>query len=227
MSSQPVVGMPVARPALLRWLAESVPHPTGQDCVRVGIDGVDGSGKTTFANELSDTLQTLGRQVIRVSVDDFHNVRATRYRRGRSSPEGFWQDAFNYDRLRTDVLDPLGPGGSRRYRPASHDLASDQVLDLPPENAPAGAILIVDGLFLHRDELADAWDLSIFLDVPFDITTKRMAQRDGTNPDPTHPSVSRYVEAQHLYFKACNPHQRANIVIDNTQLDTPRLLRVR
>jgi uridine kinase len=97
--------------------------------VRVGIDGVDGSGKTTFANELSDVLQSLGRKVIRVSVDDFHNIRELRYRRGRSSPEGFWLDAFDYDRLRADVLEPLGPGGSRRYRPAAHDLASDQVLD--------------------------------------------------------------------------------------------------
>jgi hypothetical protein len=35
---------------------------------------------------------------------------AVRYRRGRSSPEGFWLDSFNYERLRADVLEPLGPG---------------------------------------------------------------------------------------------------------------------
>ena len=211
---------PIVRAVVLGWVAEAVPRSVGEDCVRVGIDGVDGSGKTTFADELADVLRGLGRDVVRVSVDDFHNVRAVRYRRGRSSPEGFWLDAFDYDRLRTDVLEPLGPGGSRRYRPAAHDLASDQVLDLPPELAPPGAVLIVDGLFLHRDELADAWDLSIFLDVPFDVTTQRMAERDGPSSN-----VSRYVEAQQLYFKTCNPQQQATILIDNTSLPTPRLLR--
>ena len=219
--------IPIARPALLRSLADSVPRSDSQDCVRVGIDGVDGSGKTTFANHLSDVLQTAGRKVVRVSVDDFHNVRAIRYRRGRYSPEGFWRDAFDYDRLRADVLEPLGPGGSRRYRPAAHDLASDEVLDPPYEVAPPGAVLVVDGLFLHRDELADAWDLSVFLEVPFNVTTKRMAQRDGTSPDPSHASVRRYIAAQQIYFEACSPQQRADFVIDNTLLDAPRVLRVR
>ncbi|WP_238164185.1 AAA family ATPase [Kribbella pittospori] len=207
-------------------MADEIPHPTSDDCVRVGIDGVDGSGKTTFANELAAALRTAARPVVRVSVDDFHNVRAIRYRRGRTSPEGFWQDAFNYDRLHTDVLDPLGPGGSRHYRPAAHDLSTDQILDLPYQVAPPGAVLVVDGLFLHRNELKNAWDLSIFLDVPFNITIQRMSHRDGTNPDPNHPTVRRYVDAQHLYFKTCNPHQKADILIDNTSLNTPRPLRI-
>jgi hypothetical protein len=104
------------RSCLLRRVAELVPTSTGKDCVRVGIDGVDGSGKTVFADELADVLKIRGRGVVQISVDDFHNVSAVRYRRGRSSPEGFWLDSFNYERLRADVLEPLGPGGSRRYR---------------------------------------------------------------------------------------------------------------
>ncbi|MEU4604095.1 hypothetical protein AB0F43_14035 [Kribbella sp. NPDC023972] len=52
-----------------------------------------------------------------------------------------------------------------------------------------------------------------------------MAHRDGTHPDPQHPTLQRYVGAQHLYFDACTPHQRATILIDNTTLDAPRLVR--
>jgi uridine kinase len=131
-----------------------------------------------------------------VAADDFHNVRAIRHRRGRSSPAGFWLDSYNYERLRADVLDPLGTGGSREYRPAAHDLRTDEILSPPARTAPPGAVLILDGLFLHRDELAGVWDLSIFLDVPFDVTAQRMAGRDGTSPDPRHPSLLRYVAAQ-------------------------------
>lgn len=212
------------RRQVLQTVAYSIPAPAGRACVRVGIDGVDGSGKTMFADELAAAVRAEGRPVVRVSVDDFHNVRAVRHRRGRHSPEGFWLDSFNYDRLITDVLKPFGPRGSRVYRAAAHDLRSDAELYAPPLTSPPGTVLIVDGVFLHRDELASVWDLSIFLDVPFEVAVQRMADRDGTNPDPGHPSLRRYVEAQRLYFAACAPRRRASIVIDNTALKAPQIV---
>jgi len=130
---------------------------------------------------------------------------------------------LNYDRLRHDLLDPLGSGGSRRYRAAVHDLDTDQHLDLPWVVGPPGVVLVLDGLFLHRDELYDRWELSVFLDVPFDVTVARMAARDGSNPDPDHPSMRRYVEAQRTYFTSCTPATRADLVIDNSDWDRPVL----
>ncbi|MPZ93301.1 MAG: uridine kinase [Propionibacteriales bacterium] len=215
--------MSARRRRLLDQVAGLVPDASDADCVRVGVDGVDGSGKTVFADELAERLRALGRAVVRVSVDDFHHVRAVRYRRGRASPEGFWLDSFDYDRLRSYVLDPLGPGGSRRYRPRGHDLATDGVLDPPTQVAAAGCVLVVDGLFLHRDELVGVWDFSVFLDVPFATTAARMADRDGTNPDPEHPSIRRYVQAQRGYFASCNPASRATVVVDNTEPHAPSL----
>lgn len=186
------------------------------ECLRVAIDGVDGSGKTTFADRLASVVRRLGHPVVRVSVDDFHNVRAVRHRLGRDSPEGFWADSYDYDRFRRDVLGPFAPGGSRRYRPAAHDVETDALLDVPARTAAPGSVLLVDGLFLHRDELAGCWDLSVFLDVPFTVTAARMAVRDGSHPDPEHPSMRRYVEGQRIYFRTCSPRERASIVIDNS-----------
>lgn len=140
------------RPQLLRRVADLVPTANGEDCVRVGIDGVDGSGKTVFAGELADALQVMGRRVVRISVDDFHNVSAVRYRRGRSSPEGFWLDSFNYERLHADVLEPLGPGGSRRYRSSAHDLASDLVLN------PAQTVASAHQFFAVQEQPVDDKD---------------------------------------------------------------------
>jgi uridine kinase len=106
-----------------------------------------------------------------------------------------------------------------------HDLATDTVLDPPPRTALPRSVLIVDGLFLHRDEIGNVWDLSVFLEVPFDVTAKRMAHRDGTNPDPGHPGMRRYVEAQRIYFASCSPQQRADILIDNEDFEAPRIVR--
>lgn len=190
---------------------------------RVGVDGPDGSGKTTFADELAVVLRARGRTVVRVSIDDFHHVRAVRHRRGRDSAEGFWLDSYDYRRFRADVLDPFAPGGSRRYRPVAHDLATDAILEPAPIGAPAHAVLVIDGIFLHRDELAGAWDFSVFLDVPFAETARRMAGRDGTPSDPDDPAMHRYVGGQRLYYAACTPRDRATLVIDNTDPERPSI----
>jgi uridine kinase len=97
-------------------------------------------------------------------------------------------------------------------------------LDLPWQSAPCSAVLVLDGLFLHRDELLDLWDFSVFLDVPFTVSVARMAVRDGTHPDPEHPTLARYVQGQGLYFAACSPWERADLVIDNADWDNPSLL---
>jgi uridine kinase len=60
--------------------------------VRVAIDGVDGAGKTTFANELAEVVGGLGRPVIRASVDGFHNPRVVRYAQGKQSAIGFFRE---------------------------------------------------------------------------------------------------------------------------------------
>jgi uridine kinase len=225
--SQPITAWSPARTRVLRTVAESIPAGIGDSGVRVAIDGRDGAGKTTFADELAVVVQLGGRPVVRVSADDFHNVRAVRYRRGRDSPLGCWLDSYDYRRLRSDVIDPLGPGGSRRYRPVAHDLRSDELLEPAVLTAPAGAVLILDGMFLHRDELAGCWELSVYLDVPIDVTVQRLANRDGSSPDPEHRSLRRYLLAHQLYTAACSPRDRADFVIDNSMIDSPAILRHR
>lgn len=191
---------------------------------RLAVDGVDGAGKTIFADELAGTLRAAGREVVRVSVDGFHQPRELRYHRGRASPEAFWLDSYDYDRFCDDVLAPFAPGGDRTYRRAIRDVESNQRVDVEPETASTDALLIVDGIFLHRDELAGCWDFSIFLDVGFDVTFARLARRDGFPADPAAPANRRYLEGQRLYLAACRPGEQADVVIDNTDPERPRLV---
>lgn len=215
------------RLALLRTVALAVPGHRACSAVLVAVDGVDGAGKSVFCDQLAETLTMLDRPVIRASVDDFHHPRAHRYQRGRQSPSGFWLDSFDYAALRRELLDPLRAGGTGRYRAAVHDVVSDAALDLPAALAPPGAVLVLDGLFLHRDELAGLWDISVWLSVPFEVTAARMAVRDGSSADPDHPGMRRYVLAQRRYFAQCTPWARARFVIDNSVLDTPRITSIR
>ena len=178
----------------------------------VAVDGVDGAGKTTFCDDLASVLRARGRDVVRASVDDFHHPRARRWHRGKTSPEGFFLDSFDYERFCELLLTPFAQG--RPFRRASHDLATDEYVDPPAEVAPPSALLLVDGIFLHRDELAGRWDFSVFLDVDFAVSVARMAVRDGSPSDPDDPRNRRYVEGQRLYLARCDPAARASLVID-------------
>ena|GEM_PF-167814 len=195
--------------------------------LRIAVDGVDGSGKTTFADEIASLMRGKGRQIIRCSVDDFHNPKAVRYCQGRQSPKGFFEDSYNYHALRSYLLDPLSPGGNALYRTAIFDVQTDRHVVSEPEFASADAILIIDGIFLHRPELRDYWDYSIFLHVPFDISIPRGAQRGPGygSPDPDAASNQRYIEGQKLYLSACTPERIASVVIDNSKLDAPNIIK--
>lgn len=188
----------------------------------VGIDGVDGSGKSTFAAALAHCLGA--GPVVVVHLDDFRNASAIRYRRGRNSPEGFWLDTYDYDAIQRNVLDPLKATGRGRYRESSYDAVADRAVQSPRRHAEDDAIVLIEGMFLHRDHLTDVWNYSIFLDVPFEETARRMAERNGSNSDPRHESMRRYVGGQEIYFAAVRPWERASLVIDNSAPSRPRVI---
>ena len=213
------------RTALVAEIADAILRTQSPFITRVGVDGVDGAGKTRFADELAETLETRGAKVIRASVDGFHNPREVRYRRGRLSPEGFYRDSYDYTTLKRVLLYPLSPGGSGRYSRAVFNHRTDSPVAAYLQVAKAGEILIFDGIFLHRPELREYWDLSVFLDVCFARSIPRLGERDGGTTDPGAPKNRRYVEGQQLYMRECSPSEAATVVVDNNDLSEPRIVR--
>jgi len=209
------------RQLFLQDLSRSIAGLRCDHPVRIGIDGVDASGKTTLADELAPRLTAKGRAVIRASIDGFHRPRAERYKLGRQSPEGYFRDSFQLDRLVRDLLAPLGPGGSHRIKRAIFDYRVDAPVHVPDETVPSDAILLFDGVFLHRRELVSFWDATIYLEVPFEITVRRAAERDGWPADVEAVENRRYVEGQRLYLRECHPQAIASMVVDNSDLARP------
>jgi uridine kinase len=216
-----------AHASLLSRLAAVIVALHAGRIARVAIDSVDGAGKTTLADALAPLVAAQGRPAIRASVDDFHHPRDLRYARGRHSPDGFYLDSYDYDSFRTLLLDPLSPDGSGRYVARYFDLDNDRPFDLVTQQAETASALIIDGIFLHRPELASYWDLSIFLKVDFKVSLPRGAQRGPTfdATDAASPSNQRYVGGQKRYLRECDPEQRADIVIGYNDLQEPKILK--
>jgi len=215
----------MGREELLTTLAAQIADVRCDHPVRVAIDGVDASGKTTLADELVAPLQALGRSVIRSSVDHFHNPKAIRYRLGEISAEGYFRDSFNYPLLTRVLLEPLGPGGSLSYRRAAFDHRSDANVDEPLEQANPDAVLLFDGVFLHRPEIREYWDLSVFIRADFEVTSKRAEKRDlemlGSVANVRRRYEQRYIPGQKLYLSEVQPERLASLVVDNNDISNP------
>jgi uridine kinase len=196
-----------------------VPHPA-----RVAIDGPPAAGKTTLADELAVVLRTQGRDVIRATIDDFLFPRAQRYPRGEYSAEGCYFDAHDYHGLNRVLLDPLGPGGGRRFQHAVYDREADTVQSPPVTTAPADAVLVFDGVFLMRPELIDRWDLRIFVSTSLEKTVDRAVIREhrvSSRAEVERRWRERYIPAQQLYFAAARPTDHADIIVYNDEPQQP------
>ncbi len=206
-----------------------VPRVLGPGRVLVGIDGVDGAGKTTLADHVAERVRATGRPVVRASVDGFHRPAEQRYRRGRASAEGYYRDSYDLEALRAHLLDPCSPAGSGVYRDAVFDVGSDQPVAGAAALAPPDAVVIVDGLFLHRPELRDYWDYSVFLEVDFEVSVPRGAARGAAfgSPDPAAVSNRRYVDGNRLYFREAAPREFASLVVDYNDLARPAITAAR
>ena len=218
---------------MLRAVADRV-CALGGDRLLVGIDGQPGSGKSTFADELVRELVERGRVAIRSTTDSFHRPREERLTRGATSADGYYVDSHQLDRIVDELLIPFRQGADRVLI-AAFDEPTDTPLETTIDVA-SKAVLVFDGLFLHRPEFADLWDLSIFLDADErrDADWLRFLLHDL----PVEPSAKaaaidrrldlarwpRYRRGWAAYVGHVAPASRAALVVDNNDLARPRLL---
>lgn len=139
---------------------------------------------------------------MRISLDFFERPPGERYARGELSPEGYYLDAFDVERLHAHVLSIGGPP------------------DL---------VVVVDGIFLQRPELVDLWDATVWVDADLAAAAARARKRDAIRTDSLERELERYdrryFPAQRRYIEEQRPHERATFVLRNTQLDEPQFVR--
>jgi uridine kinase len=201
---------------VLEALAVDILHNYSRGRVIVAVDGVDGAGKSHFAADLVEALEKAGQAAVLASIDDFHRPRAERYTQGSDSPKGFYEDSYDYSTFRRVLVEPFRLGGSAAFVTAAFDHRADAPIEPKWLTAPADAILVVEGIFLHRPELRGLWNYSIWLEVPASVAEERLVARDGASG-----VGGRYSGGQKLYAKE-KPSSRATAIIDNSDFEHPR-----
>lgn len=202
-----------------------LPHP-----VRVAIDGGGNAGKTTFANEIEEALIKLNRNVIRATIDGFHNPPEIRRRQGQYSPKGYFEDSYNYPVIKKYLLEPLGPNGNLEYKESHYNFRISDETNVKEQRASTESILLFDGIFLFNEHLFTYWDYKVFIDTSFENTTKRAIIRDnelfGGEEKVIKIYKERYIPGQELYLKKHNPISVSDIVLNNNDYLKPKVTKI-
>jgi len=117
------------------------------------------------------------------------------------------------------VLDPAGPDGSCLVLPSLWDAARDRASRAEYVALPAGGVVVVDGWFLLRGELA--FDLTVHIALSPAARARRVPPADAPRELPAYDSYdaqARPVEHADIVVRADDPRHPA--VVDRLRSPT-------
>jgi uridine kinase len=184
-----------------------VPHP-----FIVAIDGRAGSGKSTVATQVAR-----GLKAALVATDDFFAASITDAGWNARTAEQRAADAIDWRRLRAKALEPLRAGRSAVWHAFDFaaGLGPDGTYGLrtEPTEVAANQIIIVDGTYSSRPELADLLDYTVLVETAEPVRRARLATREKA--DFLAAWYQRWEGAEENYFTLVRPASAFHLVVNN------------
>jgi len=172
---------------------------------QVAIDGLDGSGKSRFADALARACAGQGIPATVVRVDDFRRPDVLVGVDATHETDAYYQGYYDFaavDRRLAEAADSQERAGA--------------------------ALIIVEGVFVLRSRVAASAPL-VLLEVDRGVALARIRARDAAagrgNDEIDRRIQRRYLPAQDRYRAAFDPVRRAALVVDNSDWAAPRVVR--
>ncbi len=171
----------------------------------VGINGIDCSGKTTFAKSVSRYFTHHKIENDCLDIDNFNN-RAIESETYKAFVSGSWdeKDLNKYYKLIINYSDAIRA-------------VSEYKKKYP--------LVILEGIFIYKPQLADLFDLKIYLDIDISLGRKRFAERRSLKQDkrPFEIYDEIWMLSHIRYESEVHPKRISNLVIDCNDESKPVL----
>jgi molybdopterin-guanine dinucleotide biosynthesis protein A len=175
----------------------------------IAIDGPSCAGKSILANAVA---LRAGGSVL--EGDAFYRTALQKLsvaQREAISDAGVVDAVIDWERLRDEALLPLRARHPATFQP--YDWNADDGRLAPPKTIPAADVIIVDGVYAARPELAELVDMTVYLGVDPQTRASRYAAR---NNDPDWARFWERGEAH--YFVHLRPPASFDLQLDGRTL---------
>jgi uridine kinase len=192
----------------------------------IAVDGIDGSGKSVFADRLAAAAAEVGIGAVVVSIDDFR--RPVDWRQPeRSEADIYYDEYFDLPLLDRCLL--AFEEGAPSVQIPIFDPASERFAGQRTIFYGAAVLAIVEGVFTLRVSALSARASLVHLRTSFPEARRRIVVRDTARgrsiADVRHRIAARYFPCQERYHRDLDPAGRADVIVDNEKLDSPRVER--
>jgi uridine kinase len=181
--------------------------------VLVALDGPSGAGKSTIAELLAHSLDA-----VVVPSDDFFAADITDSEWEQRSPAQRASDCIDWRRLRSEAVDPLLANEPARWRAFDFEAGprTDGTFALRDEwtQRDPSPVIVLDGAYSTRPELADLVDLAVLVDADAEHRRQRLARRE----DPVFLArwYTRWGAAESYYFTHVRPPSSFDLVVSTS-----------
>ena len=175
--------------------------------VIIGIDGLDCSGKTYFAQSLKKYFIDMKISSTVVDIDNF-NIQTIERDTYQSFSEGIFTDSY-LEKYYHQIID--------------FELAKKTIKELQNDYS----IIIVEGIFIYKKKLVDIFDFKIYFTIDGAVVIKRFQLRQKRNKDvrPVEIFEKIWLPSYIQYINEINPKDIADLVINNTDYNHPTVIK--
>ena len=180
----------------------------------IGIDGPGGAGKTTISQLIMNHFEE-EHNIVVLHIDDFIHPRAIRYNNNFAEWECFYNLQWRYDYFLDFIIRPIRNGKNFSKAIELYDKEKDTYFYQQAE-IPVGSIVIVEGVFLQKEELKGIFDYVVYMDISRETRLARVLKRDSYIGDEEQIKAKyekRYFPAERFYMQNCEPKIKADYVI--------------
>src|SRR5205814_5921675 len=191
---------------------------SAEQAVLVGISGIDAGGKGFITEKIAQRLQESGWRVATINADDWLNLPEVCLSRHKPA-EHFYEHAMCFDEMFDRLIVPLKENravsivadcadakGNRR----KHSYEFRRI-----------DIVLLEGIFLLKCAYREHFDLTAWVECPFDIALERAIER-GQEGLPRAEAVKAfeiiYFPAQRIHFARYNTQRAADFIVQNGPL---------
>ncbi|MCR8630379.1 kinase [Paenibacillus radicis (ex Xue et al. 2023)] len=173
----------------------------------LGIDGLSRSGKTTFTAKLKEKLQQQQMDVVIFHIDDHIVERKKRYGTGQEEWYEYYNLQWDINYLRDNLFDKVRFHDEVElpFYSSESDEQNIKTVLIPKE-----CFIVVEGVFLQREEWREFFDYMVYLDCSKD---ERFLREGVSTQRDIQKFKRRYWKAEEYYRETVKPLLNADMII--------------